>query len=418
MATQQPEIKTVLGVGKLPAWRRFLFPAIIGLALAGGGWWAFAPRASVETTKLYETVPVSRGSLTVTVTATGTVEPTKLVEISSELSGTVRSVNFDFNDTVKTGDVLAQLDTEKLEAALQHARATLEAKQARVREAQATLAEMNDQLERTRSLSESKVTSNKTYQSAIAAQARAEAVLAVAMADIKVAEADLRTGETNLSKACICSPIDGVILNRNVDVGQIVASSLQAPVLFTIAEDLSKMELQVAIDEADMGVVSVGKKAMFSVEAFQGRTFPAEIAELRYAPQTVDGVVTYGAILSIDNADLLLRPGMTATAEILVDEVSNALLVPNSAFRFAPPIVEKKPQTSGGLLGLIIPRPPEKPAPAPVPAQDGTRTLHILKDGMATPVQVKPGATDGQLTAVTGEGLVEGALVITSMALK
>ncbi len=420
MAIQQPEIKSVLGVGKKSLWRRWLVPGLAIVVLAGAGWWAFAPQAAVDAVSLYETVPVTRGRLTVSVTATGTVEPTNLVEISSELSGTLRTVNFNYNDKVKKGDPLAKLDTDKLDSALAHSRALLEAKMAQVRQAEATVLEMKDQLERVQSLSDQKVVSRSSFSTALAADARANAALAVAKADVKVAEADLKTAETNLAKASIYSPIDGIVLSRNVEVGQIVASSLQAPVLFTIAEDLTKMELRVAIDEADMGVVTVGKKANFTVEAFQGRSFPAEISELRYAPQTVDGVVTYEAILSIDNADLLLRPGMTATAEILIEEVDNALLVPNSAFRFAPPVAEKKSGSGGGLLGLIMPRPPGKPAPAPAPATDGTRTLHVLQNGAAVPVPVKPGATDGQMTAITSTGAVieEGALVITSLALK
>ena len=208
-----------------------------------------------------------------------------------------------------------------------------------------------------------------------------------------------------------------MILSRNVDVGQIVASALQAPVLFTIAEDLSQMELQVDIDEADVGAVRVGNPATFTVEAYQGRVFPAEIAEVLYAPQTVEGVVTYEAILSIDNADLALRPGMTATSEIVVEEIGEALLVPNAALRFAPPAEpEEAEERGGGLLGLLIPRPPEERPTAPPPGPDGSRTLWVLRDSVAAPLMVRTGATDGLMTAILEGDLAEGDLVITDLA--
>lgn len=412
MAQDKPDITAVLGVGKPSVWRGRSMVIAVGLGLAAAAY-LYWPRAAVQTASAFETAVALRGPLVVMVNATGTVEPTNLVEVSSELSGTVKSVSVNFNDTVTTGQTLALLDTEKLEASLAHSRATLDAKLARVEEAEATLGEAAEQLERMKSLSESRVTSLKSLQAAVAVHARAKAGVAVTKADAKVAEADLRTGETNLAKACICSPIDGVVLSRNVDPGQIVASSLQAPVLFTIAEDLSKMELQAAIDEADMGVISVGKKATFTVEAWPGRTFPAEITQLRFAPQTIDGVVTYQANLSIDNHELLLRPGMTATADILVEQINDALLVPNSAFRYAPPAAPKA-GGGGGLLGLIIPRPPASTAPPSAPLADGSRLIYVLKDGLPISVAVKTGASDGQLTAVLSGELKEGDAVITA----
>ncbi len=177
----------------------------------------------------------------------------------------------------------------------------------------------------------------------------------------RVAEADLRLNETNLAKACICSPIDGVVLKRNVDPGQTVASSLQAPVLFVIAEDLRHMELQVDVDEADVGKVKVGQKATFSVDAYPERKFPAEIRDIRYGSETVQGVVTYKAVLTIDNSDLLIRPGMTATAEIVVQQVSDALLVPNAALRFSPKSAQAN-RRSGGFLQRLLPRFPFAPS--------------------------------------------------------
>jgi HlyD family secretion protein len=410
----RPDIKKVIGVGKTQGRTRRMLLAGLAIVLLGLAGWYWIAQSSQGDAQTYLTAEIERGDLTVTVTATGTVEPTNLVEISSELSGTVRAVNVDHNDTVTVGQVLAQLDTDKLEASLARSRAALDSKLARVAEAEATVAETKEQYDRIKELAVRKVVSVQSLQAAAAGQARAEAGVALARADVKVAEADLRMEETNLTKACICSPINGVVLTRNVDVGQIVASSLQAPVLFTIAENLAQMELRVDIDEADVGTVSVGQKASFTVEAYQGRTFPAEIAELRYAPQTVDGVVTYQAILSIDNSAGLLRPGLTATANITVEQIPDALLVPNAALRFAPPVEVEQKSSGGGLLGLIMPRRPGGPAEASnEAAADGSRTLWVLRDGTAVAVPVRTGATDGLKTAIVEGDVAPGDAAIT-----
>ena len=417
MKTAMPDIEKVLESARPRRWRKPAFLAVMIVALLGAAGWYWTERTSQGDIVAYLTAPVLRGDLVVTVTATGTVEPTNLVEISSELSGTVRAVLVDNNDRVTVGQVLARLDTDKLEAALAHSRATLEARNARVVEADATVAETQAQYDRVKELVERNAATVQALQAAEAAHARADASAAVVRADARVATADLTIDETNLTKACICSPIDGVVLSRDIDVGQIVASSLQAPELFTIAEDLSKMELRVDIDEADVGAVQVGQKAKFTVEAYQGRSFPAEIAELRYAPQTIDGVVTYKAILSIDNSDRLLRPGMTATAEITVNEIRDALLVPNAAFRFAPPEIQQDGASGSGLLGLLLPRRPSLEVTPPAPAEpDGKRTLWILRVGVADPVKVQPGATDGLNTAIPDDGLKAGVQVITDLA--
>ncbi|MDH3263966.1 MAG: efflux RND transporter periplasmic adaptor subunit, partial [Paracoccaceae bacterium] len=291
MPSDKSDIAEILAAARPKHRARRLVLGLLALAVLGGAGWYFYARGAGEADTRYLTAAVERGGLTVTVTATGTVEPTNMVEISSELSGTVRVVNVDSNNSVSKGQILAELDTEKLEASIARSRATLEARRARVAEAEATEAEAAADYARIKALADRSVVSLQVLQSAEATRARAEAAARIARADARVAEADLRYEETNLLKACICSPIDGVVLGRNVDVGQIVASSLQAPVLFTIAEDLSQMELRVDIDEADVGAVQVGNRATFTVEAHQGRVFPAEIAEVLYAPQTVEGVV-------------------------------------------------------------------------------------------------------------------------------
>lgn len=391
--------------------RRWLIWGLVLIIAAAGllYWWSTASKQSLP---VYATQAVERADIIVQVTATGTVEPTNEVEISSELSGTVRSVEADFNDEVKKGQILARLDTDKLEANVELSQASLTATQARLAEATATLNETKDNYDRAVLLEQKNVTSLEALLKAKAAYERAKAALKSAEADIRVSEANLKINQANLEKACICSSIDGVVLDRNVEVGQIVASSLQAPVLFTLAADLTSMQLQVDIDEADIGKVKVGDAALFSVEAYQGRTFPAAISELRFAPKTVDGVVTYEAILSIDNSDMLLRPGMTATADITVAEIKDTLAIPNAALRFAPPVVEVD-SGGTGLLGMLFKNAPRPPAATPKADTDGRRQIWILKDGQATFVDVLPGETDGSKTEVREGDLSEGDLVIT-----
>lgn len=354
--------------------------------------------------------PASRGDLNVLVTATGSVQPTNKVDVSSELSGTVRKVYVDFNSAVKIGQVLADLDTDKLVATVESSRARVAAAKAKVEEAEATRLEKERDLARKSALAERKVISTLELDTVKAAHDRAVATLASARADVGVAEADLKLNETNLVKARITSPINGVVLKRNVDPGQTVASSFQAPVLFSIAEDLRQMEVQVDVDEADVGKVKEGQQATFGVDAYPERKFTAQIREVRYGSEVVQGVVTYKAVLSTDNSDLLLRPGMTATAEILVQRVQNALLVPNGALRFTPPSSETAPGDS--LLQRILPRMPRF-RPASRREDSGpTRTIWLLRNGTPVPVSITVGATDGKRTEVLKGDLAAGQEVI------
>jgi len=412
MPPSKSDIESIVKTArKASPWRRRLVWLVL-LVVAFGGGWTWWSSASRQQSPVYVTETVSRTDIVVQVTATGTVQPTGQVEISSELSGTVRSVEADFNDQVKKGQILARLDTDKLEANVELGRASLTASQARLAEATATLNETRDNYDRAVMLEQKKVTTLEGLLKAKAAHDRAKAAVKSAEADIRVSEANLRINEANLAKACICSSIDGVVLDRTIEVGQIVASSLQAPVLFTLAADLTKMELRVDIDEADIGMVKVGHEASFSVEAYQGRSFPAVISQLRFAPKTVDGVVTYEAILSIDNADMLLRPGMTATADIKVAEVQDTLAISNAALRFSPPVTAENGGGSG-LLGVIF-RPPTRQASTVAQAStDGSRDIWLLKNGQAVAVSVMPGESDGSKTAISGGGLSEGDLVIT-----
>ena len=412
--SQIADIDEILGVGSgrgaNEQRRQFVIYGAIAAALLALVLWFVVPGRSGSALR-YILEPASRGDLTVLVTATGSVQPTNKVDVSSELSGTVRKVYVDFNSEVKIGQILADLDTDKLVATVESSRARLAATRAKVEEAEATRVEKERDLVRKSALAEKKVVSALDLDTAKAAHERAVASLASARADVGVAEADLKLNETNLAKARITSPINGVVLKRNVDPGQTVASSLQAPVLFSIAEDLRQMEIQVDVDEADVGKVKEAQKATFSVDAYPEQKFTAQIREVRYGSEVVQGVVTYKAVLSTDNADLLLRPGMTATAEISVQRVEHALLVPNAAIRFTPPSNETA-QRDGGLLQKILPgRPQFRPASR---HEEGghNRTVWLLRNGVPTAVPVAVGATDGKRTEVLKGELSAGQPVI------
>lgn len=391
--------------------RRVAVVAVAAVVAAAGLWWWLA--AGGDSAVTYTMRPVTRGDLTVTVTATGTVEPTNEVLISSELSGTVRSVAVDYNDRVSQGGVLATLDTDKLTANVALAKATLAARAAEVSQAEATAAETAAAYERTMELANRGVSTTQALETAKAADDRAKAALASARANLEIAEANLSISETDLAKAEIKSPIDGVVLARDVEPGQIVAASLSAPVLFTLAEDLSEMELQVDVDEADMGMVRAGDPATFTVEAYKDQTFPARIAQVRLSPETVEGVVTYKAILTVDNSDLLLRPGMTATADITVETVEDSILVPNGALRYAPPAQQTSDSRGAGLLGLLMPSRPNRPT-TPTMDADGRQNIWVLRDGAPVAVAVEVGLSDGTRTAVSGDISEEDAVIVGS----
>lgn len=415
-SNHSPDIEAVLGTtrrGRGPlgflTTRNLILAALAALVLASVYTLFFSGGSAAKIT--YVTEPAGRGDLTAIVTATGTVQPTNQVDVSSELSGTIRNVLVDFNSEVKAGGVLAELDTDKLRAAAASSRAKLNSAKAKVGIAKATLTETKLIYERKQALAAKNSASEQDVDTAKAAADRAEATITSAEADVAVAEADLLLDETNLAKARILSPINGVILNRNVDPGQTVASSLQAPVLFTIAEDLKKMEVQVDVDEADVGTVAQGQTATFSVDAYADRKFPAQIRELRFGSEVVQGVVTYKAVLTTDNSALLLRPGMTATAEITVKHVKDALSVPNAALRFSPPAREPASR-NGGLLKKIIPGRPQFRAASQKEADGPNRRVWVLQDGVPVAVPVVVGLSDGKRTEILKGELTAGQPVI------
>jgi HlyD family secretion protein len=403
-------------------WKRWIKWGLVALIVLAAGYLIFGRGGAGKIS--YVTQEVTRGDMTVTVTATGNLEPRNQVDIGSELSGTIRTVNVDVNDEVKAGQVLAVLDTTRLKAQVLQAASSLASAEARVLQGDASVKEARAnfaRLQKVRELSGGKLPSQQDLDVSEAAVARAEGELAAAKAAVAQSRANLEAVRTDLGKAEIRSPINGVVLVRAVEPGQTVAASLQVATLFTLAEDLKKMELHVSVDEADVGSVEVGQKATFTVDAFPSRTFSAHITQVHFASNntqktatstanaasaTSTGVVTYETVLEVDNSDLLLRPGMTATAEIVTTSIADAVLVPNAVLRFTPEGVQlpgaPAANQQSSPLSALMPQMRRRPGAAggsPGAARRMGRAW-ILEDGAPALVIFRPGASDGRMTQV------------------
>ena len=426
-AAPPADLNALLGEPATVPWYRRRWPwAVLAAALlaAGGLWWWLASRAA-QAEPSYTTVAVTQGDLTLSVTANGTVQPTRSINIGSELSGTVLKVNVDVNDRITKGQVLVVLDTAKLRDQILRSQAALAAARAKREQTAATMAEARaalGRLEEVAQLSGGKVPSKAELDSGRATLARAIADHGSAQAGISDAQAGLSTDQINLSKASITAPADGVVLTRTVDPGNAVAASLQAVTLFTVAEDLARLRLWVYVDEADVGAVQLDQAATFTVSAYPSRAFPARITRVGFGSTITDNVVTYLTYLDVDNADLSLRPGMTATATIVATRRNGVMLVPNAALRYTPTMaapVEKKGIASGIQMG------PPRTESRRRGAADGASTaaarqVWVLpetgKAGSGTPkaIAVVPGISDGRMTEILGGDLKLGMLVITA----
>lgn len=390
--------------------------ALVTLLAIGGGiaWYSGVGQEPVKIS--YTTVAAKTGNITVEVSATGTLQPLTQVDISSELSGIIRSVAVDENQRVRKGDVLAALDTVRLSAQVERAGASAKAAAAKVTEARTTLTETEQTLTRTAELARRGMATTQVLETATAARDRARANVEMAEANLAIAAADLKLEEADLTKSTIYAPIDGIVLTRSVNPGQTVASSMQAPVLFVLAAELEKMELKAAVDEADIGTVKPGQTARFTVDAFPDRKFDADIREISFASVTTEGVVTYNARLDVDNEALLLRPGMTATVAIVTREAKDVITVPTAAFRYSPASTEAR---SRGFSLTSLFGPPRMGRPQGAQRRpgedDGSRPLYVLRDGAPERVMVKTGDTDGQNTEIIS-GLEVGDQVITGTA--
>lgn len=364
----------------------------------------------------YLTEQAATGDLKVTVSATGTLQPTTSIDVGSEQSGTLASVLVQENDRVKRGQLLARLDLAKLQDAVSKSRAALAAADAGVAQAKATVAESRASLARMRRVAElsgGKVPSGTELEAAEAALERASANEASARATVLQAQAALKTDETNLSKGTIRSPVDGVVLSRKVEPGQTVVAAMTIPVLFTLAEDLTAMELQVKVDEADVSSVMLGQPASFTVSAWPGRSFPAAIRRVGIGSTITDNVVTYKTVLTVKNEDLALRPGMTATASIVTAQRENVLLVPNAALRFTPP-AKAEDAKGGSFVSSLLPRPPsDAKRPNAASASAENPQVWIMTDTGPQAMAVRTGVSNGRQTEITGGGLKAGMAVIT-----
>jgi len=416
----QMDIFNVLGTDRSSGhrWRRKLWIVVVCLAVAVLLLIVIRASAKKDGQTQYKTQEVIRGNLTVLVTATGTLQPTNTVSVGSELSGILKTVEADYNDRVKVGQVLARLDTQKLEAQLIQSKAALESAKAKVLQTQATVVETRSklsQLQKVRELSNNRVPSQSDIDAAQAAFERAKADAASAEAAVSQAQGTQQANALDLSKAVIRSPINGIVLTRSIEPGQTVAASYQSPVLFTLAEDLAHMQLHVNIDEADVGKVNKGQKATFSVSAYSHRTFEGQITQVRYGSSTTSGVVTYETVLRVNNADLLLRPGMTATADIIISKLENVTLIPAAALRFTPSVQQNDAAGDGeSLMGKILPHPP-----LPSSTQQNTadrsktqQTVWTLRDGKPAAITITTGATNGIMTQVIAGEIQPGMKLV------
>ncbi len=415
-----------LGRKPVPRWRRWAKWPLIALGavlLVLLAMRLLAPAAQID----YATDTVTRGALNVSVSATGKLAPTNQVNVGSELSGLVTKVLVDVNDRVGRGQPLALIDPSRFTDTVNQSRAALDANVAAVGQAQATLQQSSAQLARLAEvsrLSGGRVPSKTEMEQAVADRARALANLRAAQANVASARATLSSNQTQLVKAVIRSPVNGVVLARQIEPGATVAASFNTPTLFVIAEDLSSMKLEVAVDEADVGEVKEGQKATFTVDAFPGKVFPATITRVDLGSNlsaaaattsTAQQVVSYGAKLSVTNRDLQLRPGMTATASIATSARADVILVPNAALRFNPDAAAAG--ASRGVAGALVPR---RPAGAGQPERKATlgkgaaQTVYV-KDAQGKPkrIDIVTGETNGSVTEVLSGGLKPGMAVIT-----
>ena len=424
-------------------------PRIVVVALVGGAV-AFLvvkkPWAKADEPITFSTVQVSKGSIAAQVTANGTLSAVSTVQVGAQVSGRVVELHADFNDKVRKGQVIAKLDEAVLKSQIDQAAANLALAAANVNKAQVALMDAERQLKRQKTLQEQQLVAGVTVESAEVTADTAKAALIAAKATQAQADANLAQARLNLSYATIYSPVDGVVLSRAVDVGQTVAASLQAPVLFTIAEDLARMQIDTSVAEGDVGRLVESMKATFTVDAFPGRQFGGVVRQVRNAPTTTQGVVTYDAVIDVDNTDKALRPGMTANVTFVLAQVADAIKIPNAALRFKPTREQIQAVMaefggrggrgsgssgsggrrrgdgsaggsagSGGSAGRAMDG--ATGASGPVLSRDlgDKKRLFKLVNGRPMPVLIKPGLSDGSSTQMLEGDLQPGDQLITEI---
>jgi HlyD family secretion protein len=356
--------------------------ALVLIAAVGVAIWAFSGGPSVH----YVTAPVTRGAITRTVTATGTVNPELTIIVGTYVSGVIQELRCDYNTEVKKGQICAKIDPRPYQSVVDQARATLAIARAQLEKDKASLTYARLALDRAAVLVKTNAVSQDTLDNAKSTYDQTLAQIGFDEATIQQRQAALDAAQVNLDYTDIVSPVDGTVVSRNVTMGQTVAASFQTPTLFLIASDLGRMEVDTNVSEGDIGGIKIGNKATFSVDAFSGRIFRGAVTQVRQSPQTVQNVVTYDVVVSVANPDLALKPGMTASTRVVVDERSDVIRVPNQALRYAP---------------------------AGTSRESGARHVWVLRGDEPVAVQVKVGLDDDNFTEVVADGLQPGEQVIT-----
>lgn len=398
--------------------RGSLVRKVLLLLLLVGGVGAFfwqRARAEQDVGPRYVTAVAKVAPLRETVTATGKFKGLDSVDVGAQISGRIASVLVDFNDPVKVGQVLAEIDPAQLKSRVEQSRAQVSAADASVRLAKATLAQSKAALARAKEMAEKGLISSKELEAAEADAERAEASVTSSQAQASLSRASLKDAETSLSWSTIKSPIDGVVLARLVEPGQTVAASLQSPVLFTLARGLTQLTLYVDVDEADIGKLREGQSATFTVGAWPSRRFDSKVVSVHNLPTAGQTVVTYQAVLSVDNAEMLLRPGMTATASIVISDRAEVLTVPDAALRYTPSTPKAKASaTPSPFMPMQRPRTTRREFGGTKEALDaGQAVLWVLENGAPKRVVVQVGGSDGQNSEIVSGPVKAGTVVIT-----
>lgn len=361
----------------------------------------------------YRTATVERGQVVSIVSATGTINPVVSVQVGTQVSGMIKSLHADFNSRVKVGDIVAMIDPEPFKARREQAASNLDMARASVARARADLAQRKRELSRVEVLLPEQFVSQNDADVAITSYQNAEAQLRVAEAQVKQAEAAVNAADLELKYTVIRSPVEGIVVARNIEVGQTVASSFATPNLFLIALDLTKMQVDTNVSESDIGGMSEGKEAVFTVDAYPGISFTGIVKQVRLAPISVQNVVTYNVVVSVDNADLRLKPGMTANVSIVVAQKDQVIKVPNAALRFVPPKGEGSPRD------VVGGRSSKGDTARPVTLDGRTMVMRTIwkqaENGDLVPLSIHTGISDGSATEIMSESLAEGDVIVVGI---
>jgi len=384
-------------------WGKILFLLLIGV----GGYLYYTTQLNEVETR-YNTTKMSKRDLIIKVSATGNIEPTNSVDVGIEVSGTIDEVLVDYNDKVTTGQILAKLDTIKLLSQVNNSKASLDVAKANLNEAQISIDDTKQELERLLSLYKSTngdYPNKQSIDKAKIAFQKTKALYIAYQAKVSQASALLKANEDDLKKAVVVSPIDGIVLDRKIEVGQSVVANMQIPILFTLAQDLKKMQVLIRVDEADIGKIQEKQRVEFSVDAYTKKLFNGTIRQVRLNAQMVDGVVTYEVVVDVDNTDLLLRPGMTVSADIITQKIEGSYTIPNTALRFSP-----SANISSARKYMFAPRPKKQQK-----KKTKEKSIWILEDSMPTKVSIDVGMSDGIYTVVKGDDITPDTPIIISI---